>query len=128
MATIDIELRGADPTLRRLDLIQRRMLNMEPAFREVIPILEGGEKRHFDRLNGRYVLTGDLRASLTQAHAKDAIRDADRDELTFGSSLYYAQFLKKGKRSAVLVLQPKAKKEVAARLLREIMGPEVLAR
>lgn len=112
-----IEAVGVDETETRLRGIAYRMVHAEPAFDEVAGILEEGEKRHFARLRGRYVDSGATMASLTQPAANDAIRDAHADELVFGTSVYYAKFLRKGKKSAVLVLLPKERKTASQTII-----------
>lgn len=112
-----IEAVGVEDAEDRLEGISARMKNARPAFDEVAGVLEEGEQRHFARLRGKYVDSGALLASLTQPSANDAIRDAHADELVFGSSLYYAKYLRKGKKSAVLVLLPKERKTAAKTIL-----------
>jgi hypothetical protein len=112
-----IEALGVDEAEDVLKGVSYRMQHAGPAFDEVATSLEEGEKRHFTRLRGRYVDSGDLMASLTQSTANGAIRDSHADELVFGSSIYYAKFLRKGKKSAVLVLLPKERKTAAKTIL-----------
>lgn len=112
-----IEAIGVDQAEDKLNAIDRRMVNARPAYDEVAGILEEGERRHFGRLRGRYVDTGELMASLTQPNANGAIRDAHADELIFGTEVYYAKYLRKGKKSAVLVLLPKERKTAARTIL-----------
>ncbi|MEJ7785575.1 MAG: hypothetical protein WKF96_12290 [Solirubrobacteraceae bacterium] len=124
-----ISVHDAQKTSGNYDEVSRRLLNAKPAFSEVLDILEEGEARHFARLH-KYVRTGALMASLTQPTANDAIREAHGDGLVFGTSTYYAKFLTKERRSrttgevtkqkgksAVLVLQPKAKKAASQVIL-----------
>lgn len=119
-----IEALGVDKAEKDLNNIARRMHNARPAFEEAAKILEEGEKRHFARLRGRYVDSGALLASLTQPSANGAIRDAHADELIFGTSLYYAKYLRKKKKSAVLVMQPKTRKTASQTILDYIVnGP-----
>lgn len=112
-----IEALGVEQTQDDLEGISRRMVHAEPAYEQVATVLEEGEKRHFARLRGKYVDSGALLASLTQPSANGAIREAHADELVFGSSLYYAKFLRKGKKSAVLVLLPKERKTASQTIL-----------
>lgn len=93
------------------------MRHAEPAFKLVAEILEKGEERHFKGLQGRYVRTGALRDSLTQPSANGAIREIHGDQLIFGTSIFYAKFLRKRKKSAVLVLKPTERKAAAATIL-----------
>jgi len=131
-----ISVVDAQKTSENYDEVSRRLTNAKPAFSEVLDILEEGERRHFARLRGKYVRTGELMASLTQPAANDAIREAHGDGLVFGTSTYYAQFQtasrkaratglvtkQKGK-SAVLVLQPKAKKAASQAILDFALEP-----
>lgn len=132
-----IQVVDATKTSERYEEASRRLVHAKPAFSEVLDILEEGEQRHFARLRGKYVRTGRLMASLTQPTANDAIRELHGgDGLTFGTSVYYAQFQtasrkaratglvtkQKGK-SAVLVLQPKAKKAASQAILDFVTEP-----
>lgn len=117
-----IQAIGVDQTERRLNAVERRMRDARPAFEKVARILESGEQRHFNSLKGRYVDTGALKASLTQPNANGAIRKAHRDELEFGTSIFYARFLRRKKKSAVLVLKPIERKAAVATILDFIAG------
>lgn len=108
---------GLDGAVDRLAGVEGRLQNIAPVGRRVFSELEAGERRHFERLNGRYVDTGLTRDSLTQSGHENAIREAHHDELEFGTSVWYARFLRKKKKSAVLVLQPKARRGVSATIL-----------
>lgn len=112
---------GIDKTADDLELISDRMRDSRLAFLQVIPVLESGEERHFRSLRGKYVDTGALRDSLTQGTANGAIREAHGDQLIFGTSLHYARFLRKKKKSAVLVLKPTEKKLASELILGHIM-------
>ena len=131
-----ISVHDAEKTSGNYDEVSRRLRNAKPAFSEVLDILEEGEQRHFARLHGKYVRTGALMASLTQPTANAAIREAHGDGLVFGTSTYYAKFLTKERRSrttgevtkqkgksAVLVLQPKAKKAASQVILDFALEP-----
>lgn len=117
-----IEAIGVDKTESDLEGIAHRLTHAEPAFMEVARILEKGEQRLFARLGGKYVNTGATRASLTQATANQAIREAHADELVFGTRVWWAKFLRKGKKSAVLVLMPTERKQVRQVVLDYVMG------
>jgi hypothetical protein len=128
MAVVLLQLRGIDEQVADLDAISYRMRNAAPAFRDVIPTMERAEMRLFARLRGRYVDTGRLLASLTTSVSPNAIRDVGDDELIFGTSVYYARFLRAGKygkrrgrKSAVLNLLPRERKQVAATILDYIL-------
>jgi hypothetical protein len=118
---ISLEAEGAGKAAHELALISHRMIHLEPAKEPIMKVFEAGELRHFNRLRGRYVLTGATKASLTEG-GPDAIREAHGDEFTFGTSVFYARFLRKGRRSAVLVLQPAAKKAATLVLADHVMG------
>lgn len=122
--SLEMDLQGADAAAKRLSDIVHRMLHAEPAFEKVERVLEAGEARHFAQQRGRYVRTGALRDSLTQAHAPGAIREIHGDAITFGTSIFYAKFLRKKKRSAVLVFKPVEKKAAKAIIVDWITGGE----
>lgn len=117
-----LQLTGDEKAAADLDGISVRMQNARPAFELVQEILQAGEERHFAGLRGRYVRTGALKASLTQPNANGAIREAHADELVFGTSIYYARFLRRKKKSAVLVLKPIERKAASRTILDFIMG------
>lgn len=118
----EVQAIGVEKTSRELEGISHRMTNAEPAFMEVARILERGEQRVFARARGKYVLTGATRASLTQANANQAIREAHGDQLIFGTHVWYAKFLRKRKKSAVLVLLPTERKAARETILDYVMG------
>lgn len=118
----EIRPEGVDATSEDLAGVARRLVNAEPAFVDVARILERGEQRLFKRLRGKYVDTGATRASLTQPDANGAIRQAHGDELVFGTSIWYARFLRRKKKSAVLVLQPTERKAAAQTILDYVTG------
>lgn len=119
-----VQLVGGQRAIDDLEGISERFEDAEPAFEQVIPILEAGEERHFATLRGRYVDTGALKASLTRSGAAGAIRDTSDDELVFGTSIPYARYLRGGrsnrrgtKKSAVLVLKPPERKKASETIL-----------
>jgi hypothetical protein len=115
--TYEIQALGTEETEADLAGVSRRMANAAPAFAESARILERGEQRVFDRLHGKYVRTGATKASLTQPAANGAIREVHADALIFGTSIWYARFLRKRKKSAVLVLLPKERKQLTQTML-----------
>jgi hypothetical protein len=115
--TFEIQALGTEDASHNLAGVSARMSNAQPAFTQIERILEQGEQRQFDRLHGKYVRTGATRASLTQPSANGAIRQAHADELVFGTNVWYAKFLRKKKKSAVLVLLPKERKQVTQTML-----------
>lgn len=117
---LDLEITavGVGKTEKDLDGISARFKNIRPAFEVVLELIERSEKRLFKRLAGKYVDTGDLMASLTQADANEAIRVAHAEELEFGTGLYYARYQRdQYRKSAVLKLLPKEKREANATIL-----------
>ena len=119
--SLDIQAIGAEKAEAGLEGVARRLVNLIPAWRRVETELELGHRRHFDRLRGRYVRTGDLRASLTEAHANGSIREHHDDELIFGTSIFYAKFQRKGKKSAVVVLQPLVRRRASQIILEHVV-------
>jgi hypothetical protein len=118
---IEIVLLDPHPAIARLEGIEERILELEPAFDEVMGVLESSERRLFDSYNGRYVDTGDLRDSLTEPHADGAIRELHHDGAEFGSSIPYAVYQREGGRSAVMRFDEADENEVAAIVLRYIV-------
>jgi hypothetical protein len=116
-----IDVIGSGPFVSKLDRIRGRMENLEDVFEKAFRIWEAGEARHFGGLGGRYVRTGALRDSLTQPNANGAIREAHAQEAVFGSSVFYAKFQRRNKKSAVLVLKPTERKLIAKTMIREIL-------
>ncbi|MEJ7783812.1 MAG: hypothetical protein WKF96_03345 [Solirubrobacteraceae bacterium] len=120
-----------------LEQVAGRLRNAQPAFEDALDILERGEERHFARLRGQYVRSGALKQSLT-GQSPASIREIQNDGAEFGTNLFYAQFQVKRRKapeagqvrkrngkgkSAVLVLQPKAKKEIVQTLLDYVVEP-----
>lgn len=115
---VEIEPIGFAHAVKTLAGVRMRLLNAKPAYEVILEMLEKGEQRLFTRLGGKYVDTGDLKASLTQGTANEAIREAHVDQLVFGTEIYYARFHKdKRGKSAVLKLQPTERKLAAKSLL-----------
>lgn len=118
--------------------VGHRAMDLAPPFREAATFLEQLHATDFTRLRGRYVRTGATKASLTGPGA-DAIRDADRHGLVFGTAVWYAHFLTKSPRDpsmgqvkkeppgegrhAVLFFPRSAQKKVADMLLGYITEP-----
>jgi hypothetical protein len=75
-----LELRLANPT--ELEAITMK-------------VLEEGERQLFSRLSPRFEDTGATKASLTQPSAEGAIREIHGMTLRFGTSIWYAKFLRK---------------------------------
>lgn len=129
----EVEAVGVNRAASALAHTGERMVHLEPAWAEVDEIMESGERRLFDRYHGKYVLTGALKESLTGG-GSGAIRRHHGDEYEFGTSIFYARFLRRRRasvpgrpprsnsRSAVLVLQPTERRLIARVLMRHITG------
>ena len=102
--------RPLERTTERFEIVGRRLRDARLPLREVLRILEQGERRHFKGLRGRYVDTGATMRSLTEPSDPNAIREVQPDELVFGTKVYYARFLRRKRKSAVLVLKPTEKR------------------
>lgn len=111
--TFDLTAVATGPVVENLEGISHRMLHLQPIMPTVERVWERGEARLFAGLGGKYQDTGALLSSLTQPSANGAIRQHHADELVLGSSLPYAKYQRKGKKSAVLVLRPTEKKQAA---------------
>lgn len=111
-----------------------RVRDQKAGFASVAELLERAEEKHFSSLNGRYVLTGATKASLTQTAAPGAIRLIHAGGLTFGSSVPQAHYLTKSPhdpdasqvakahgRSAVLVFPESVRKLIPRLLLNRIV-------
>jgi hypothetical protein len=138
--TLDFQFTTVPPTevvAAKYDEVGDNARNLDPAFDDVLDMLEKVHATHFARLNGRYVRTGATKASLTGAGA-GAIREADDNSLSFGTSIFYAHFLtkapkdpefgqvwkgRKDLRFAVLVMPPGTEKKVGEMLLGYIVEP-----
>ena len=135
-----IEVVGADDAADNLDQVSHRLRNARDAFEDVLDVIEAGHEAHFKRLKGRYVRTGTLKESLTTPNANGALRELHGDGagLTFGTSVFYAQFLTKRRKdpdtgqlrprsrrdkSAVLSLTKKTKQTATQLLLDHITEP-----
>lgn len=88
------ELIGAGKVSRDLMLLRDRLANMSfgEALQAEVSILEQSERDLFNSFMGKYQLTGDLMASLTQSSANGAIRRWHGPVLEFGTSIFYARF------------------------------------
>lgn len=118
--TFDLTAVATGEAVDDLEGISKRMTHLQPVMPTVERTLEAGEARHFAGLGGKYQDTGAVLQSLTQPNANGAIREHHADELVFGTDIYYAKYLRKKKKSAVLVLKPTEKKK-AAKLIIEFI-------
>lgn len=89
-----VVLVGADEAIARFGGIADRMANPEEMFVELFKLLELSELALFHRLAPRFDRTGAVMASLT-ADGLGAIREIHGAEAKFGTSIYYARWLKK---------------------------------
>lgn len=119
------------------DEVGFRAKHLAPAFAETFEMLEADERAHFRKMKGRYVLTGETIASLTQPTANGAIREAHATGAAFGTRVLQAHYLTKsphdaeneqivkhnGHRSAVLVSKAKTRRRIAKHLLKHIAAP-----
>lgn len=120
---LDIELiaEGFGAAGQRLDNIADALEHIALAAPKVYELLQRSEQRLFERYGGRYVRTGALRDSLAGL-TSHSIREAHANEIIFGTNLYYARFLRRGKRSAVLSLTPRDRAAVGAEVMDMVMG------
>jgi hypothetical protein len=121
----------------KFDEVGDNAQNLEPPFEDALDMLERIHTTHFARLGGRYVRTGDTKASLTKG-GPGAIREADRNSAQFGTSIWYAHFLskapkdpefgqvdkgRKNLRFAVLVMPPGTEEKISQMLLGHLVEP-----
>jgi hypothetical protein len=99
-----------------------RLLDLQPAYEAIFGAVERGEERRFDELGGKYVDSGDLKASLTQSDALGAIREAHAEYADFGSSIPYAIYQREGGKSAVGGFDNREKAEAGAIMLHWVMN------
>lgn len=90
-----VETTGLNDARLKMRGFARRMVLPQPALDAAMHVLEEGEKALFESFDGKYVDTGALEASLTQATANGAIRRAHGLTVEFGTSLWYARFQKR---------------------------------
>lgn len=122
---IEIDLLGAHPAQARIHGIAERLMAQEPAFSEVMGVLEEGERRIFEAWHGKYVDTGALRDSLTLPDADGALREIHNDGVDFGTLIPYAVYQRDNGRSAIMRFDDAEIAEITAILLRYIVeGPE----
>jgi hypothetical protein len=104
-----------DPEL--LPGIVERLLAPGPGL-AAIDAFERGEATLFESYGGKYVETGDLRASLTNSGAAGAVRLLTPEEFTFGTSVWYAIFQGTtgpgNKKAPSAILEPTALEAAAA--------------
>jgi hypothetical protein len=94
---------------KKYDDVADVMKNLTGPFSDVLDLLEETHERAFARLRGRYVRTGATKDSLT-GDGPGSIREADRDGLRFGTSIWYSHFLTKAPKDPNLGQVPKTHK------------------
>jgi hypothetical protein len=92
LLTISVE--GATEAEEFFEALERRIMDLTPAFERTLTELEQREKAIFDGWAGKYVRTGRTRASLTE-RGRDALRAAHAQEAEFGTAVPYAAFFKR---------------------------------
>jgi hypothetical protein len=119
---IDIELtmEGPHPARSKVLGVPYRLMHIEPAFDEVMNVLEMREVEIFDAWAGKYVDTGTLRDSLTLPYADGAIREAHDYGVEFGTSIPYAVYQRENGRSAIMRIDEADREAIAAIVLRYI--------
>jgi hypothetical protein len=86
---------GVEHVARKYEQVMARVLDHEPVYEgEVSKLLEEDHKRFFDMLGGRYVLSGETRASLTERGA-GSIRRMHMQGFDFGTQVEQAGYLTK---------------------------------
>jgi hypothetical protein len=88
LLTISVE--GATEAEEFFEALERRIMDLTPAFERTLTELEQREKAIFDGWAGKYVRTGRTRASLTE-RGRDALRAAHAQEAEFGTAVPYAE-------------------------------------
>lgn len=121
---------GARAAAKLIEDIGERAVHARPAMTKITLLLVGGEVALWKRSGGKKwapkvgdgevgVLSGRLKASLTEPGAEGAVREIHDDHVVFGTSLYWSRFMQAGTphepKRPVLVFRPtdrKATKEI----------------
>lgn len=90
-----IRMIGLPEAKELLEGISARLADPTPLLEATMQVLELGEVNLFERLAPHFMQTGATRASLTQPDALGAIREIHGMEAKFGTSIWYAGFLRK---------------------------------
>lgn len=111
-----IEMDNAFEVAERFDTTRRRIEDHEPAYRQVMALMEQDHRRFFELQRiyrdkarfgqRRYVRTGRTRRSLVQ-NGPDALREVHATGLDFGTRVPYARFLTKAPKDRNLGQVPK---------------------
>lgn len=112
--------------LSKLTGVEERLLNPGRGYLGVMPELEAEERSLFSSLGGKYVLTGATQAALTQTEASGAIREFHGPVLVFGTDLWYAHFLRKDGKSAVLELTVAEEVAAAKTMVHYVLTGQIL--
>ena len=115
---LQFELTPVQKVAATFTSIAGRLLALQPAFKQAEHVLEKGEQKVFER---DLVATGHLRASLTQATANDAIREAHANESVFGTQVYYARAAAHKAGHPALVVTDHESHEIAALTLEYVV-------
>lgn len=86
-----ITLDGEQVIQARYEGVEWRALNLQGGWQAVFRMLEGVEEDFFDAIAPRLYDTGRLKRSLTRPGG-DAIREAHRGDVRFGTRVPYAKF------------------------------------
>lgn len=125
-----LEEDGAKAAAKLIEDIGKRAVHARPAMAKITLLLLGGEVALWKRSGGKKwapkvgdgeigVLSGLLKASLTEPGAMGAVREIHDDHVVFGTRIFYARFMQSGTphepKRPVLVFRPtdrKATKEI----------------
>lgn len=88
---LSVELDGEQVVQARYEGIEWRALNLQGGWQAVFRMLEDVEEDFFDSIAPRLYDTGRLKRSLTRPGG-DAIREAHRGDVRFGTRVPYAKF------------------------------------
>lgn len=132
---LNIQVRGEIEAAEDVEKIGERALHPEPAFAEITHFLLEVEQKHWKRFkHGRMVLTGDLKASLTEGEPGQesiptgAIREIYPERMRFGSSIYYSVFHQHaggGVKGKVLIFRPADKKQAKEIIADYLVGEKL---
>ncbi len=86
---------GGEEAVAMLGGLAERMANPEEIFVGLFKVLELAELTLFHRLAPRFDLTGATMLSLTEADGMGAIREIHGAQAKFGTSVWYAKFLRR---------------------------------
>lgn len=90
-----ITIYGLPEAQAMLGALSKRLADPVPILEATMRALEQAEVSVFEALSPHFVLSGATRASLTQPDAAGAIREIHGFEARFGTSIWWAKFLRK---------------------------------